>query len=310
MKTPITRNTNLVDRDYIQLQSMLKVAQYAVLLKCGKRTEALQLLLSQEQFLRSNKMTFELLEVLQLIKQHYEVEGNGTMAKEYCVRYYTTKDEFINKSRLGKMDEAKLNIELEQTRENIRDITVKHRMQTVVLWATVIIAVLVLTILSIIYFNSRRSHKKDVLLYQKQIALLRDSKNLSHKTATLQDHSDAQPTEEQLELIDKIKKVMESSPDIYNEGFTVTQLAVLVNIHEKQVSHVINNVMHSKFNTLLNEYRIKEACNRLLDTENYANYTIEGIASSLGYKSRANFVKIFKELVGLTPSAFQNMSRN
>ena len=40
------------------------------------------------------------------------------------------------------------------------------------------------------------------------------------------------------------------------------------------------------------------------------NFTIEGIANSVGYKSRSNFTTIFKENVGLTPSTFQKLSRD
>lgn len=39
------------------------------------------------------------------------------------------------------------------------------------------------------------------------------------------------------------------------------------------------------------------------------NTSFEGIANSVGYKSRSNFAAVFKDIVGLTPSAFQKMHR-
>ena len=71
-----------------------------------------------------------------------------------------------------------------------------------------------------------------------------------------------------------------------------------------------NTCKGRNFNALMNEYRIKEACRRLMDAENYGSYTIEGIARSVGYKSRSNFITIFKSIIGLTPSAFQKMYRD
>ena len=103
---------------------------------------------------------------------------------------------------------------------------------------------------------------------------------------------------------------MESSPEVFSESFSLSRLAELVDSNSKYVSQAINNCMQCNFSAFLNGYRIKEACRRLMDTSNYGNYTIEGIANRLGYKSRSNFTTIFKENVGLTPSAFQKLSRN
>ena len=285
---------------------MVKIAQYAVLLKCGKRPEALKLLLEQEQFLRENKMTFELLEVLQLIKQHYEVDGNAVMAKEYSLLYFTTKDEFINKSRLGKMDEAKLNIELEQTREKIQEMSYHQRLQTIVLWGVVIIALLVIAFLTLAYINSRRSQHKNQLLYERALAMLNaeEEKKAATPAVVRQDG----PSEGDLALLKKITQVMETSDEVYNEGFGVSRLAELVGSNAKAVSRIINDNKHCNFNTLLNDYRVKEACRRLLDKEQYGGLTIEAIGRSLGFKSRSNFASVFRGIIGINPSAFQKMS--
>ena len=181
LQTPINRPTPFNDRDYIQAQSIVKIAQYAILLKTGKRSEALKLLLQYEQFMRENDMSFEQLEALQLIKQHYEVDGNERLANRYALLYYTTKDEFINKSRVGKMDQAKLNLELEQTRERIREMSFRQKMQSLLLWAAVIIALLALTILGVLYANYRKTKRTNRLLYEKNIALLNEGKDEKNK---------------------------------------------------------------------------------------------------------------------------------
>ena len=72
---------------------------------------------------------------------------------------------------------------------------------------------------------------------------------------------------------------------------------------------MINGLKGKNFNVLLGEYRVKEACRRLADDETYGNFSIEGIASGLGFKSRSNFVNVFKKVTGLTPSEFHKMSK-
>ena len=311
LQTPINRPDIYSVHDHNQGVVMVKIAQYAVLLKCDKRAEALNLLMQQEQSLRENKMTFELLEVLQLIRQHYEVDGNEAMANKYSLLYYTTKDEFINKSRLGKMDEAKLNIELEQTREQVREMANRQKIQTIVLWGVVIIALLALTILAVLYVNYRKTKLTNSLLYEKYIAVLNAADDSPAVAADKADDSTGQegPTQSDRELMAKITAVMESSPEIYNEGFSRQRLAELVGINIKYLSRAINACSQSNFNGLLNEYRIKEACRRLMDTGTYGSYTIETIGKSVGFASRSNFTTVFKNIVGLTPATFQKTHR-
>lgn len=42
----------------------------------------------------------------------------------------------------------------------------------------------------------------------------------------------------------------------------------------------------------------------------YGGLTIEAIGQSLGFKSRTNFTAIFKRFTGMTPAAYQRMTRN
>ena len=261
--------------------------------------------------MRENEMTFELLETLQLIWQHYEQEGNEALANKYALIYYTTKDEFINKSRVGKMDQAKLNLELEQTRERIREMSYRQKMQSLLLWSTIIIALLALTILGVLYANYRKTKRTNRLLYEKNIALLNEGKDLRPAKAEIPEKTPhEEPTQVDMELMEKITALMESSPEVFTEAFSLNRLAELVGSNSKYVSRAINLCRRCNFSVLLNEYRIKEACRRLINSEEYGNYTIEGIANSVGYKSRSNFTTIFKENVGLTPSAFQKLSRD
>ena len=208
------------------------------------------------------------------------------------------------------MDQAKLNIELEETRERIREMSYRQQMQTLMLWGAIIIALMALTILGVLYANYRKTKRTNRLLYEKNVALLNDNKQLRPVAEIPEKTTKEELSTADLELLDKITAVMESSPEVFNETFSLNRLAELVSSNTKYVSRAINIGKQCNFNALLNEYRIREACRRLMDTENYGNYTIEGIANSVGYKSRSNFATIFKESVGLTPSAFQKLSRD
>ena len=102
---------------------------------------------------------------------------------------------------------------------------------------------------------------------------------------------------------------MEDGNYVYNQDFSLNQLANLVNSNTKYVSWVINDTYNKNFRTFINEYRIREASKRLLNTEKYGSLTIQAIAEDVGFKSVTNFVVSFKRNVGITPSLYQKMAR-
>lgn len=297
-----------IDRNDVQPIIMCELIKYYVLEASNKTYDAEMQLLKIESMLREHNYGYELLEVLQQLKTHYEKHGNATMAIKYKLLYYESKDEFFNNSGMSKVDQAKLKFEIDQYNERIQEMIDTNKRQSMMLIGVAIIAVFALVILSIIYSNFRRIKKKNEALYIKNVELL----NVEEKLATVEISAETtsnEPTEEESQLLESILGIMHSSTEIYTEKFTINRLAELVGSNRTYVSQVINEHKHCNFSSLLNEYRIKEACRRLLDNESYGAYTIEAIAHSVGYKSRANFASVFKEFVGMSPSTFQKMSR-
>ncbi len=83
---------------------------------------------------------------------------------------------------------------------------------------------------------------------------------------------------------------------------------VKAGVNSKYVSKVINEAYGCNFRAFINEIRIREAQRRLLDTDRYGSFTIKAIAESVGYKSHANFILLFKKYVGISPSQYQKMA--
>lgn len=115
--------------------------------------------------------------------------------------------------------------------------------------------------------------------------------------------------DEKKKLLDKILTVMEDVDEICSESFSGKRLAELTGSSYNYVSQVINENYGCNFNNFLNKFRIKEACRRLSDQENYGNYTIDYISNSLGFKSRTTLITSFKKIVGLTPSQYRSIAK-
>lgn len=110
---------------------------------------------------------------------------------------------------------------------------------------------------------------------------------------------------QQKTLLEKIDLVMENVSIISREDFNLAMLAKAVNSNTKYVSMVINDMCGKTFKTYLNEYRIREACRRLTDRDNFGNLTIKAIHQELGFRTTTSFVAAFRKVMGMTPSEYK-----
>lgn len=111
------------------------------------------------------------------------------------------------------------------------------------------------------------------------------------------------------QLFERIRNIMESTNEYCQNDFTLNRLSELAGSNTSYVSQVINECFHANFRSFVNKYRIREAQIRLLDTAQYGHFTIKAIAESVGYKSIANFIELFKTATGMTPAVYQKMAQ-
>ena len=123
-------------------------------------------------------------------------------------------------------------------------------------------------------------------------------------------YSSSKVTDEQRDIIlQRINKVMRNPENFCDSNFSLDKLSTLVGSNSRYVSQIINETLGKNFRSFISEYRINEAQLRLLDTNNYGNYTIRAIGESVGYKSQANFIDAFRRQTGMLPSIYQKMAQ-
>jgi len=125
------------------------------------------------------------------------------------------------------------------------------------------------------------------------------SENFEEKIPTSCPLSD----KEQNELLKRILVVMENTPEICNQDFTINKLAGILHSNQKYISFVINRVLNMNFRAFLNKYRIKEA-QRLFSELDPKKYTAASVGISIGFKSRSSFSITFKEITGVSPNVY------
>ena len=73
---------------------------------------------------------------------------------------------------------------------------------------------------------------------------------------------------------------------------------------QKIISAVLNQYIQKSFNEFVNEYRVLEFKEKIVQPE-FNHLTIAGIALECGFGSQPTFQRVFKEITGQSPSEFR-----
>lgn len=112
-------------------------------------------------------------------------------------------------------------------------------------------------------------------------------------------------SEQQQILIDKLTYLMQEKKLFLNPDLTLYDLARELNFPRTHVSYVINTFFQKNFYHFVNHYRVEEAKKILLDPA-FKHYSIEGVATSVGFKARNVFYMAFKKETGMTPGVYRS----
>lgn len=202
-----------------------------------------------------------------------------------------------------------------------------HLVRNIIIGASILIILSLFLAMGILIYKNQQLRKAYASIYQKNLDVLAAADQEQRIRAHYQGQiaafkemlmsgmggkkyqSSTLDEDEKVVITERIFKLFEDSEEYLSTDFNLNKLADLVGSNYKNVSQVINENFKKNFNTLLNEYRIKEACRRMGDLARYGNYTVEAIGESVGFGSRSTFISTFKKITGLTPSEYQRQVR-
>jgi AraC-like DNA-binding protein len=109
------------------------------------------------------------------------------------------------------------------------------------------------------------------------------------------------------EEIDEIKaaleKVMKVDKIYLDPELTISKLSSHLGFPARKISSVLNRHLQTGFNEYVNQYRVDEVKEQLLNTDTRKTSTI-AIAYNCGFNSLATFQRVFKNVTGITPKQF------
>ncbi len=269
----------------------------------------------------------QLVATYQNLKEYYQAKNDTTMYEHYRMLVMEKTVVMLTDKKLGNVKETKFLYELNKKNEEVREMAQREQVKNRVMWGALITAIVLLTLLVMLWVNNRRINERNRQLYNKSLEMLHADEEKRELIERLQlsmpieDEPkspyapDETPQREgklgearQSDILHRVFMVMETSDEIYSPDFSLPRLAELVGDTRNNVSEAINLRYQGNFNALVNEYRIKEACRRINDRTQWSDYTLEAIGQSVGFKSRSTFWIVFKDIIGLTPGAYQRQS--
>ena len=254
-------------------------------------------------------------DVYEALFLHHEKKQNYKLAFDFHKKYLNINDSIFNIEKEKTINNITISYETEKKDQQIQLLNKKNELKLQIInkqkqkFVFLIILLLffiifpVLIIILLLQKNSvlNKLVKKDaeVIQAEKQLGMnirkinaIKESKNSSEK-----------------EIATHILKLMEEDKVFTQKDLSVSLFAAYCNTNPKYISQTINNVFEQKFNSFINEYRIKYACQLFLH-EKFKNYTISAIADESGFNSMSTFINSFKKNTGVTPSYYLKNIKN
>ncbi len=277
-------------------------------MKRTSSTDSVPLLLnSMLRFSEQREYQEYILYALKGLSDYYGSHGDQAASHEYDYRYLHVKDSLQHLNNITRVKDIAFITGLEEAQENVRQITVKKRQNEVMAICIGAVALLVIVTLIVYIRNQKKLYDANMQLYNRLQDDLKQNKQ--PQESTLSAPPAGISAERAEEIYAKVKEVFESSPQIYSDEFSIRTLADIIGESYYLVSAAINYCSGSNFKTMLLDYRLREACRRLSDSDAYSNQTMESIALGLGFKSRTYFSNVFKKHTGLTPAVYMKMAK-
>lgn len=94
--------------------------------------------------------------------------------------------------------------------------------------------------------------------------------------------------------------------DHYDQDLSMQGVAQVMNYSETHFCRLFKQCFKVNFSAYLNDFRIRQAKQMLLDT----NYTAKEVALACGYQDNSYFIRVFKRVTGMTPVDYRIHAQN
>lgn len=236
-----------------------------------------------------------------LMADLYARTGNYKSYGNTMEQYKTYMEKHNSQKKLARYDELKALYDFEKNSRQLLQQGREIRQKQTQVFQLSVFSAIILMALGVITWFYLRTRKLMRSLYNTNVAQLNTSHHIAEESSDLKEEK-----KPHAELYNRIVALMEDKKLFTQFNLSLTDLSLKLGTNEKYISQAINSYSKTNFNVFVNSYRVDEA--KRLMVEKGSSLSIKQISGSSGFSNVTTFYRQFKEITGLTPSTFLQMS--
>jgi len=175
----------------------------------------------------------------------------------------------------------------------------KNKNRRIILYTILIIIFIILLVVGIVFYLKLRTSYRKIF----QLNHTSQVKPIHDKITSEIDNND----QKLYLLFTEIQQLMESEKFYLKPSITISDVSTAIGSNDKYISLSVNKFARMNFNYYINTLRIQEAKKKLL--EGNTESSIQDIAIACGFGNASSFIRVFKQITGLTPAYYVNLSK-
>jgi AraC-like DNA-binding protein len=175
----------------------------------------------------------------------------------------------------------------------------KNKNRTIILFTFLIIMFIILLVIVIVFYLKLSASYRKIF----QLNHTSQDKPIHDKITSEIDNND----QKLYLLFTEIQQLMESEKFYLKPSITISDVSTAIGSNDKYISLSVNKFARMNFNYYINTLRIQEAKKKLL--EENTESSIQDIAIACGFGNASSFIRVFKQITGLTPAYYVTLSK-
>lgn len=228
----------------------------------------------------------------------------------YLDSSYTEYAKFVTEKNDDKLAQLRVESDYYIHRNRITELVSNNKIEKEKSRKLIAITLGVITILILTFYFTMIIRKRLKLLRESYVNLVKKNIELDDVNSKLRICEITPKKKVKLEnikhedlIIKKLSELFRDEEVFTNPDLSLKSLADDIDTNTSYLSAAVNSHYNCNLPSLINQHRIDKARKMLVASE-FKHYSMEGIASEVGFKTRSVFYQSFKTITGLSPSLY------
>lgn len=290
---------------------------YAMFLSTRHRwDEALSELATTEKMMDKSKIDIFRNELYRVYSMIYEAKGDHKNALASYKKYMEmTLDLFSEaKEKEFAILDLRYRIAEEKTKNSEQRLQLMQRDRITAILVAISAILVLLFVAGYLYYIRRSKYYKTIIAQYLDNA--KSERELRSRLETaLAELKETQPRssgslneEKANELFLNLERLMKEEHIYRDCNLSLNSVAEMLSTNRTYLSQVVNSKAEKSFAAYVNDYRLDESVELLMDPSNQDS--LKTIGAFVGFSSPSNFYSLFRQRVGVSPSVFRSNYKN